>query len=269
LIANSYTPVTPAPAEQNFNTLDPGFDVAKNFVKKIKARFKDRPEIYKSFLHILRTFEIEKKSISDVHKQVFGLFGDNEDLVKEFTEFLPDNTDLNVEKKAKIGSEGTHFELEMFFRIKLHLTKEGKYREFVHLMEMVNREILTKHQFSVLSHILFINNLEYWNWLNKFLDIPLDEINMDQDLIHPDLMEVDSESYVPERKTIFASGRGDKENLILNNNLISKISIQKLIVNANQDFEDKLVKWDLQIEWNNQAITTLTDIQNRLELLTQ
>jgi len=189
-------------------------------------------------------------------------------LVKEFIDFLPDNTDLNAESNSKRGSDGTFHELEMFFKIKMHLTKEGKYKEFVKLMDMLNRDILTKHQFSVMSQVLFLNNVEFWNWLNQFLDILVDEGNNNNS--QNDNMDIDAnDNYIPEKETIRTSGRSEQENLLLNNSLVSKRTVRRARLSSDQDFEDKLVKWDLQLEWNNQAIITLTDIQNRLEILTQ
>jgi len=82
-------------------------------------------------------------------------------------------------------------------------------------------------------------------------------------------MDVDSENYVLEKRTIFASGRSEKETQILNNSLIARTPTPNIYRNTDQDSEDKFLEWDLHIEWNNQAVTTLTDIQNRLELLTQ
>lgn len=67
-----------------------GEEHAKQYVKKIKARFVNQPHIYKSFLDILYTFSREKHGIPEVYAQVATLFADHHDLLAEFSHFLPD-----------------------------------------------------------------------------------------------------------------------------------------------------------------------------------
>lgn len=66
-------------------------------VTTIKKRFAHAPDTYKSFLEILHTYQKEQKGIKDVLDQVFQLFEDHADLLKEFTYFLPDA----VQEQAK------------------------------------------------------------------------------------------------------------------------------------------------------------------------
>jgi paired amphipathic helix protein Sin3a len=73
------------------------FDQAISYVTKIKRRFAQDPDTYKSFLEILHTYQKEQKSIKEVLDQVSELFRDHPDLLREFTYFLPDN----VRDKAK------------------------------------------------------------------------------------------------------------------------------------------------------------------------
>uniref|UniRef100_A0AAY4E485 Paired amphipathic helix protein Sin3b n=1 Tax=Denticeps clupeoides TaxID=299321 RepID=A0AAY4E485_9TELE len=79
------------------------FDSAISYVNKIKNRFLDHPEIYRSFLEILHTYQKEqleaKESRSrgsvgmtedEVFSKVASLFKGQEDLLAEFGQFLPD-----------------------------------------------------------------------------------------------------------------------------------------------------------------------------------
>ncbi|KAI3952206.1 hypothetical protein MKW98_005901 [Papaver atlanticum] len=66
------------------------FDEAINFVNKIKTRFKDDDQVYKSFLDILNMYRKENKSIAEVYAEVADLFHLHQDLLKEFKHFLPD-----------------------------------------------------------------------------------------------------------------------------------------------------------------------------------
>lgn len=66
------------------------FNHAINYVNKIKTRFNNQPETYKSFLEILHTYQKEQKSIKEVYDQVAILFQHHADLLGEFSQFLPE-----------------------------------------------------------------------------------------------------------------------------------------------------------------------------------
>ncbi|KAJ8760863.1 hypothetical protein K2173_021901 [Erythroxylum novogranatense] len=68
------------------------FEEAINFVTKIKTRFQGDDHVYKSFLDILNLYRKEYKSITEVYQEVSALFQDHDDLLKEFTHFLPDSS---------------------------------------------------------------------------------------------------------------------------------------------------------------------------------
>lgn len=79
------------------------FNHAINYVNKIKHRFQGQTDIYKAFLEILHKYQKEQRTVketngaytpslseSEVYSQVAKLFKDDEDLLKEFGQFLPD-----------------------------------------------------------------------------------------------------------------------------------------------------------------------------------
>ncbi|KAM9385202.1 LOW QUALITY PROTEIN: paired amphipathic helix protein Sin3b [Pholidichthys leucotaenia] len=80
------------------------FDSAISYVNKIKNRFLDNPEIYRSFLEILHTYQKEQLEVKEsrggrgssgmtedeVFSKVASLFKGQEDLLAEFGQFLPD-----------------------------------------------------------------------------------------------------------------------------------------------------------------------------------
>ncbi|XP_036950980.1 paired amphipathic helix protein Sin3a-like isoform X1 [Acanthopagrus latus] len=101
----SHTPVssTPSggPALQNNQPVE--FNHAINYVNKIKNRFQGQPDIYKAFLEILHTYQKEQRNAKEaggnytpalteqeVYTQVARLFKNQEDLLSEFGQFLPD-----------------------------------------------------------------------------------------------------------------------------------------------------------------------------------
>lgn len=73
------------------------FNHAISYVNKIKTRFAAQPDIYKTFLEILQTYQREQLRISDVYAQVTGLFQDAPDLLEDFKQFLPDITQQQPE----------------------------------------------------------------------------------------------------------------------------------------------------------------------------
>ncbi|XP_076811562.1 paired amphipathic helix protein Sin3a-like isoform X2 [Clavelina lepadiformis] len=79
------------------------FNHAINYVNKIKNRFQGQPDIYKAFLEILHKYQKEQRNVKDsngaytpslseseVYAQVARLFQNDEDLLREFGQFLPD-----------------------------------------------------------------------------------------------------------------------------------------------------------------------------------
>ena len=81
------------------------FNHAINYVNKIKNRFQGQPDIYKQFLEILHTYQKDQKAIkegqkptgpylteAEVYCQVAKLFQNQEDLLAEFGQFLPEAT---------------------------------------------------------------------------------------------------------------------------------------------------------------------------------
>ncbi|MBN3307849.1 SIN3A protein, partial [Amia calva] len=100
-----HTPVsgTPATAPPLQNNQPVEFNHAINYVNKIKNRFQGQPDIYKAFLEILHTYQKEQRNAKEaggnytpalteqeVYAQVARLFKNQEDLLSEFGQFLPD-----------------------------------------------------------------------------------------------------------------------------------------------------------------------------------
>ena len=71
---------------------DVEFNQAIIYVNKIKNRFANQPEVYKSFLEILQTYQRDQKPISEIYSRVTLLFQNAPDLLEDFKKFLPDPT---------------------------------------------------------------------------------------------------------------------------------------------------------------------------------
>ncbi|KAM8974419.1 paired amphipathic helix protein Sin3a isoform 2-T2 [Pelodytes ibericus] len=97
------TPAAAAATPTMQNNQPVEFNHAINYVNKIKNRFQGQPDIYKAFLEILHTYQKEQRNAKEaggnytpalteqeVYAQVARLFKNQEDLLSEFGQFLPD-----------------------------------------------------------------------------------------------------------------------------------------------------------------------------------
>ncbi|KAG0148828.1 hypothetical protein CROQUDRAFT_654425 [Cronartium quercuum f. sp. fusiforme G11] len=94
-ITRTSTPVTTnvngtTVPQVNVNNKPVEFNYAINYVNKIKHRFLDQPEIYKTFLEILQIYQRDGMPIDSVYVKVTKLFSNATDLLDEFKQFLPD-----------------------------------------------------------------------------------------------------------------------------------------------------------------------------------
>ncbi|XP_050383632.1 paired amphipathic helix protein Sin3-like 2 [Argentina anserina] len=79
------------------------FEEAISFVNKIKKRFQNDEQVYKSFLDILNMYRKEHKDINEVYQEVASLFEDQPDLLDEFTRFLPDTSATTSTLQGQYG----------------------------------------------------------------------------------------------------------------------------------------------------------------------
>uniref|UniRef100_A0A673KF42 Paired amphipathic helix protein Sin3a n=1 Tax=Sinocyclocheilus rhinocerous TaxID=307959 RepID=A0A673KF42_9TELE len=99
-----HTPVNSMPTTPPLQNNQPvEFNHAISYVNKIKNRFQGQPNIYKSFLEILHKYQKEQRNAKEaggsytpalteqeVYAEVAQLFKNQEDLLSEFGQFLPD-----------------------------------------------------------------------------------------------------------------------------------------------------------------------------------
>ncbi|XP_059390396.1 paired amphipathic helix protein Sin3a [Carassius carassius] len=122
----SHTPISSSTAGstplQNNQPVE--FNHAINYVNKIKNRFQNQPEVYKSFLEILHTYQKEQRNTKEaggnytptlteqqVYAQVAQLFKSQEDLLSEFGQFLPDaNSSVLLSKTTAEKAESVRID---------------------------------------------------------------------------------------------------------------------------------------------------------------
>ena len=76
---------------------------AISYVNKIKTRFANDERVYKAFLEILNMYRKNLKTIGQVYDEVASLFKSHNDLLEEFTYFLPDFSTPAAGKKTATG----------------------------------------------------------------------------------------------------------------------------------------------------------------------
>jgi len=94
------------------------FNHAINYVNKIKNRFAGQPDVYKQFLEILHTYQKDQRAIKEgqqptgrfltegeVFAQVAKLFQNQEDLLNEFSQFLPEATNDSLMPKVTLNND--------------------------------------------------------------------------------------------------------------------------------------------------------------------
>ena len=108
--------ITSLPQTPHGGSSQPEFNHAINYVNKIKNRFQGQPDVYKQFLEILHTYQKDQKAIkegnppvgrhlteAEVYAQVSKLFQNQEDLLNEFGQFLPEATNDHATSVIKTG----------------------------------------------------------------------------------------------------------------------------------------------------------------------
>uniref|UniRef100_A0A1A8F6Z5 Paired amphipathic helix protein Sin3b n=1 Tax=Nothobranchius korthausae TaxID=1143690 RepID=A0A1A8F6Z5_9TELE len=154
------------------------FDSAISYVNKIKNRFLDHPEIYRSFLEILHTYQKEQLEVKEsrssrgssgmtedeVFSKVASLFKGQEDLLAEFGQFLPDAkrslftgsslTGGKEQKKmrysctkdqsfASVGKHGVLREFSFFDKVRRLFKSQEVYENFLRCIALFNQEVVS------------------------------------------------------------------------------------------------------------------------------
>uniref|UniRef100_A0A8B9KC97 Paired amphipathic helix protein Sin3a n=1 Tax=Astyanax mexicanus TaxID=7994 RepID=A0A8B9KC97_ASTMX len=185
-----HTPVssTPnAPPLQNNQPVE--FNHAINYVNKIKNRFQGQPDIYKAFLEILHTYQKEQRNAKEaggnytpalteqeVYAQVARLFKNQEDLLSEFGQFLPDANssvkkpkllnlkDSSVAEASKVGTESLFFE-----KVRKALRSAEAYDNFLRCLVVFNQEVISRTELVQLVLPFLGKFPELFTWFKNFL----------------------------------------------------------------------------------------------------
>jgi paired amphipathic helix protein Sin3a len=159
---------------------------AISYVNKIKTRFANDERVYKAFLEILNMYRKNLKSISQVYEEVATLFKTHNDLLEEFTYFLPDFSTPGAGKKGAKGrgkgalppggankrkgkndkaepplppaeqerktAESLSKELSFFEKVKSRLKNRDAYNELIKCINIFNSEVISKMELQALVY---------------------------------------------------------------------------------------------------------------------
>uniref|UniRef100_A0AAQ4S0Z5 Paired amphipathic helix protein Sin3a n=1 Tax=Gasterosteus aculeatus aculeatus TaxID=481459 RepID=A0AAQ4S0Z5_GASAC len=170
----SHTPVSSTPSGgpplQNNQPVE--FNHAINYVNKIKNRFQGQPDIYKAFLEILHTYQKEQRNAKEaagnytpslteqeVYTQVAKLFKNQEDLLSEFGQFLPDANSTMVTNVDQVhGCMNTD-----------NSCLSEAYDNFLRCLHIFNQEVISRAELVQLV-IPFLGKFpELFTWFKNFL----------------------------------------------------------------------------------------------------
>uniref|UniRef100_A0A672PUI2 Paired amphipathic helix protein Sin3a n=1 Tax=Sinocyclocheilus grahami TaxID=75366 RepID=A0A672PUI2_SINGR len=186
-----------APPLQNNQPVE--FNHAISYVNKIKNRFQGQPNIYKSFLEILHKYQKEQRNAKEaggsytpalteqeVYAEVAQLFKNQEDLLSEFGQFLPDANSSVVSlieappKKLKLmnikdssvaesGKHGGGTESLFFDKVRKALRSAEAYDNFLRCLIIFNEEIISRAELVQLV-VPFLGKFpELFTWFKNFL----------------------------------------------------------------------------------------------------
>uniref|UniRef100_A0A8C7L3Q0 Paired amphipathic helix protein Sin3a n=1 Tax=Oncorhynchus kisutch TaxID=8019 RepID=A0A8C7L3Q0_ONCKI len=191
------------------------FNHAINYVNKIKNRFQGQPDIYKAFLEILHTYQKEQRNAKEaggnytpalteqeVYAQVAQLFKNQEDLLSEFGQFLPDANSSVVsraqsiylfensrsfvhifailKKKLKLlnlkdsslveaSKHGDGTESLFFEKVRKALRSAEAYDNFLRCLVIFNQEVISRAELVQLVLPFLGRFPELFNWFKNFL----------------------------------------------------------------------------------------------------
>uniref|UniRef100_A0A672MSK3 Paired amphipathic helix protein Sin3a n=1 Tax=Sinocyclocheilus grahami TaxID=75366 RepID=A0A672MSK3_SINGR len=213
----SHTPISSSTAGstplQNNQPVE--FNHAINYVNKIKNRFQGQPEVYKSFLEILHTYQKEQRNAKEaggnytptlteqqVYAQVAQLFKNQEDLLSEFGQFLPDAnilfdcffktlyyypvliilffffSTLQQKKQKFMGKDhsmaeaskhGIGAESLFFEKVRKALRSSEAYDNFLRCLVIFNQEVISRAELVQLVLPFLGKFPEIFTWFKNFL----------------------------------------------------------------------------------------------------
>ncbi|KAJ5080640.1 sin3a isoform g [Anaeramoeba ignava] len=140
-------------SEQDFETQNQTTK-ALEFLEKVQNRYKEKPQIYRNFLNLIKQYKCGKMNTQHFIHEVFFLFHKHKDLILGLNNFLPKNTRITEQVLERKLSQVS---LAVEFVSKIHKRFEDNpqiYNEFVQLLFGYHlNKISTDETLQKISHL--------------------------------------------------------------------------------------------------------------------
>lgn len=169
------------------------FDQAITYVNRIKQTFANDERVYKAFLEILNQYRKGQKTIQSVYDEVALLFRNHEDLLNEFSYFLPDAAPAQARRQAQLprragGAYGAaaskpkrappplrrddpkvQREFAFLHKVKNRLRNDESYADFLKCLNLYADDVLEKQDLVMLQEDIIGKHRDLMALLNEFL----------------------------------------------------------------------------------------------------
>lgn len=169
------------------------FDQAITYVNKIKQRFTNDERVYKAFLEILNMYRKGLKTITNVYEEVALLFRNHNDLLAEFTYFLPDNNPPAAQPRRPLppprrqpgygpiktarrappplrrDDPKVQREIAFFDKVKNRLRNKDAYTDFLKCLNLFAEDVISKQELVSLVQDIIGSQHDLIAGLNEFL----------------------------------------------------------------------------------------------------
>ncbi|KAG8937148.1 Transcriptional regulatory protein sin3 [Tulasnella sp. 418] len=100
----------PSTTSSEYNpTSQKNFNTALGYLGKVKSAYQDKPEVYESFLDLMRDYKKENIDLLGVLSRLSTLFNDYPSLIQDFEAFLPQDHQIEITGTKLIEDiPGTH-----------------------------------------------------------------------------------------------------------------------------------------------------------------
>lgn len=132
---------------------------ALSFIHKVKRRFADGSETYREFIRYLQQYQKMPGNADLVLNQLRGLLNGHEDLLQEFTDFLPQMRSRDSSEIPRVVQVKENREESLLIRT-IHevLKKHDILDPFAKLLNMFNQGCVTGKEFIILIEPILKNN---------------------------------------------------------------------------------------------------------------
>ena len=164
------------------------FDQAITYVNRIKQTFANDERVYKAFLEILNQYRKGQKTIQSVYEEVALLFRNHEDLLNEFSYFLPDAAPAQQRRSMAAPRRAGGYakpkrappplrrddpkvqrEFAFLRKVKNRIRNDDAFADFLKCLSMYADDVIDREELVTLQEDIIGNHHDLMASLNEFL----------------------------------------------------------------------------------------------------